>query len=64
MTDLKLGDRVEFAPHTDIWMRGDRFGIVIGLKIAGSSLVRVRLDTSNAVVVLPGILTLVRKAGS
>lgn len=28
-TTSKFGDRVKIAPHTDYWMRGDRYGVVV-----------------------------------
>jgi hypothetical protein len=27
--DFTVGQRVELAPHTDLWMRGARFGVVV-----------------------------------
>lgn len=39
--------RVELAPHLDDWMKGDRFGDVIGNTPGG--LVRVKLDRSGLV---------------
>lgn len=28
VTDVTVGDRVRLAPHTDLWMRGMRYGTV------------------------------------
>jgi hypothetical protein len=67
MTDLKPGDRVEFAPHTDRWMRGDRYGMVLAVNVKshGTRTVRVLPEKSGKPFnCVPGILTLVRKAGS
>jgi hypothetical protein len=44
----RIGDRVELHPATDDWMRGDRFGMVVGM--GGDPLrVMVRLDRSDRV---------------
>lgn len=42
--DLAVGTRVEAAPHTDTWMRGDRFGAVT---YVGRTHYRVRMDRSG-----------------
>ena len=39
-----IGDRVEIHPATDLWMRGARFGVVVGLSLTPNDRVRVRLD--------------------
>lgn len=59
---LKEGDRVEFAPHTDRWMRGDRYGTVLAVNVKGHGkrTVHVLPDKDSATYVVPGILTLVR----
>ena len=31
MSDERIGQRVELHPATDRWMRGDRFGTVVGI---------------------------------
>lgn len=61
---LKPGDRVEFATHTDRWMRGDRYGTVLAtnVKSHGIRTVRVLPDRGSPANFAPGILTLVRKA--
>ena len=28
LSDFKVGDRVELHPETDLWKRGNRFGVV------------------------------------
>jgi len=38
------GDRVELHPGTDLWMRGARFGEVIGISLTPADRVRVTLD--------------------
>jgi hypothetical protein len=56
-----VGDRVEIAPHTDTWMRGDRYGTVAAL---GRRLVAVKFDRSGRTMNLhPSVLTFVA-AGS
>jgi hypothetical protein len=39
-----IGDRVELHPGTDWWMRGARYGIVVGLSLTPADRVRVQLD--------------------
>lgn len=39
-----VGDRVELHPGTDLWMRGARYGSVVGLSLTPNDRVRVRLD--------------------
>lgn len=64
MTEFKPGDRVEFAPHTDPWMRGDRYGTVLAVNVKshGKRTVRVLPDKGPAANFVPGILTIVRRA--
>jgi len=38
------GDRVELHPGTDLWMRGARYGVVVGIAATTATKVRVRLD--------------------
>ena len=38
------GDRVEIHPGTDLWMRGARYGTVVGIIDTRDDRVRVRLD--------------------
>lgn len=40
------GTRVELHPATDAWMRGDRYGTVVGV---GRKYVHVRMDRSSLV---------------
>ena len=54
---LVVGDRVEVAPHTDTWMRGDRYGEVVSF---GKRLVAVKFDRSGRTMNLhPVVLTFV-----
>ena len=39
-----VGDRVEIHPGTDLWMRGARYGVVVGISITPNDRVRVVLD--------------------
>jgi hypothetical protein len=39
-----LGDRVELHPGTDLWMRGARYGTVIGVSLTPNDRVKVELD--------------------
>lgn len=39
-----LGDRVEIHPSTDLWMRGARFGTVVGTSLTSKDRVHVELD--------------------
>lgn len=39
-----IGDRVELHPGTDLWMRGARFGEVVGASLTPKDRVHVRLD--------------------
>lgn len=42
--NFPIGSRVELKPHLDSWMRGDRYGEVIGYT---PGFIRVKLDKSN-----------------
>ena len=44
LKDLKVGDRVELAAHTDRWMRGDRFAQIQKI---GTKLVTLRFERSG-----------------
>lgn len=44
LSDFSLGDRVQLHPATSRWMRGDRYGAVVGF---GSKCLRVKLDRSG-----------------
>lgn len=35
-----IGRRVELCPHLDLWMKGSRFGIIVGEAKDGRALVR------------------------
>ena len=39
-----IGDRIEIHPGTDLWMRGARFGVVIGSSLTPNDRVHVILD--------------------
>jgi hypothetical protein len=39
--EVSVHDRVEIAPHYDLWMQGNRYGIVISI-FAGNA--KVRMD--------------------
>jgi hypothetical protein len=39
-----VGDRVELHPGADLWMRGARYGVVVGISCTPADRVRVRLD--------------------
>lgn len=41
---FKVGDRVEFLPHTDVFMMGDRYGTV---ERVGRKLLHIRCDRSG-----------------
>jgi len=42
--NFPIGSRVELKPHLDSWMRGDRYGDVIGYR---PEFIRVKLDKSK-----------------
>ena len=46
-----IGDRVELHPGTDLWMRGVRYGEVIGESLTPKDRVHVRLDRIPGVFV-------------
>ena len=62
MIDPRIGQRVELHPATDRWMRGDRFGVVIGIgrrreyintatkAVEQERPLRIKLDRSGAVL--------------
>lgn len=39
-----IGDRVELHPGCDLWMRGARFGTVVGASLTPNDRVHVRMD--------------------
>ena len=39
-----IGDRIELHPGTDLWMRGARYGEVVGLSLTKDDRVRIKLD--------------------
>lgn len=40
----KVGDRIEIHPATDLWMRGARFGVVVGSSLTPNDRVKVEMD--------------------
>jgi hypothetical protein len=48
MTPPRVGQRVELHPATDHWMRGDRYGVVTGVR--EDSTVDVALDKSRRII--------------
>lgn len=40
----EIGDRVEIHPGTDLWMRGARYGEVVGSSLTPNDRVHVKLD--------------------
>lgn len=42
--DYGVGDRVELSPGCDLWMRGARYGEVVGQSLTIEDRVKVRLD--------------------
>lgn len=50
LADCYIGQRVELAPHMDLWMRGARYGSVVEI-LTGRELgfVRVRVDAIDRV---------------
>lgn len=47
-----VGARVELHPGLDLWVRGARFGVVVG-HVRGTAKVRVKLDATGKTVKLP-----------
>ena len=39
-----VGDRVELHPGCDLWARGARFGVVVGVSLTTRDRVKVKLD--------------------
>jgi hypothetical protein len=39
-----IGSRVELHPGTDLWMRGARYGVVVGTSCTPNDRVKVQLD--------------------
>ena len=46
---IAIGDRVELHPATNLWMRGARFGTVVGLSITDRDRVKIMLDNGERV---------------
>lgn len=63
-TIFRRGDRVQFHPCTDVWMRGARYGTVTGVQdVDGETVVRVKTDVSGLRVQRVTDLTLLRHTG-
>lgn len=45
-----VGDRVELHPGTDLWMRGARYGSVVGMSLTPDDRVRVKVDATGRTV--------------
>lgn len=48
-----IGKRVEIHPRFDRWMRGDKFGSVVGIRPvrgSGEVILKIRMDTSGQTV--------------
>jgi hypothetical protein len=45
-----IGDRVELHPGTDLWMRGARYGDVVGLSLTPDDRVRVKIDRTGRTI--------------
>jgi hypothetical protein len=41
---FSVGDRVELSPACDLWMRGARFGVVVGKSITKADRYKIELD--------------------
>ena len=42
--EYEIGDRVEIHPATDLWMRGARYGEVVGASLTPTDRVKVQMD--------------------
>ena len=58
MRDLEIGDRVQLHPATDHWMRGQRYGEVVGLPLGGTA-VRVQFDNGDEATFARDLVSLV-----
>lgn len=43
-TEYETSDRVELHPGTDLWMRGARYGTVVGMSLTPNDRIKVELD--------------------
>lgn len=57
----KIGDRVELSPHTDLWMRGARFGTVHSVSLTPLDRVKVRMDHPRVSNLVAGTADTFRK---
>lgn len=46
----RIGDRVELHPGTDLWMRGAKYGEVVGASLTPKDRVQVRVDATGKVI--------------
>ena len=62
VSDVRVGDRVELHPATDMWMRGARVGEVIA---TNTKYVRIRLDAlpTRTCRVDPTLLRVIQRTG-
>lgn len=57
----EVGDRVELHPATDLWMRGAKYGTVVGTSLTRDDRVKVRLDAYRNGIVFFGSEDLFRR---
>jgi len=43
----RIGDRVEMSPHFDLWMRGCKYGTVVGCSLTPNDRVHVLMDNDR-----------------
>lgn len=56
-----IPDRVEVPAHSDTWMRGDRYGIILSRYVYGGvDRVRVRMDSGTVLRFPAAMVTFVR----
>lgn len=41
---LAIGDRIEIHPATDLWMRGAKYGVIVGIVPTPDDRIRVEMD--------------------
>ena len=47
---LSIGDRIELSPACDLWMRGARYGTIVGFSLTPKDRVRFTLDRTGGKV--------------
>ena len=50
---IRVGDRVELHPGTDLWMAGARFGTVVRMSLTRGDKVHVKLDKLRGIFAGP-----------